>query len=84
MLSKLHNKFQQSKSISFNLMVKEELHSILAQLNENEFIIERAFKKTDRNLPERIQLFKYHSFYDRTASLISQLSCILISQLNLN
>ena len=74
MLSKLHNKFQQSKSISFNLMVKEQLCSILAQLNENEFVIERAFKKIDGILCKKLQLFRYHRFDDRTASLISQLN----------
>ena len=85
MLSKLHNKFRQSKSISFNLMVKDQLCSIPAQLNENEFVIERAFKKIDRNLCKKFQLFRYHSFDDRTASLISQLSCAHFSaQLELN
>jgi len=85
MLSKLHNKFQQFKSISFDFMVKEQLRSIPAQLNENEFVIERAFKKIDRNLCKKIQLFRYHSFDDRTASLISQLSCAHFSaQLELN
>ena len=85
MLSKLHNKFQQFKSISFDFMVKEQLRSIPAQLNENEFVIERAFKKIDRNLCRKIQLFRYHSFDDRTASLISQLSCAHFSaQLELN
>ena len=85
MLSKLYNKFQQSKSISFTLIVKEQLRSILAQLNENEFVIERAFKKIDRNLCKKFQLFRHHSFDDRRASLIYQLSCTHFSaQLELN
>ena len=85
MLSKLHNKFQQSKSISFNFMVKEQLRSIPAQLNENEFVIERTFKKVNRNLCKKFQLVRYHSFDDKTASLISQLSCAHFSaQLELN
>ena len=66
-------------------MVKEQLRSILAQLNENEFAIDRAFKKIDRNLSKKIQLFRYRSFEDRRASLIYQLSCTQFSaQLELN
>ena len=68
-----HNNFQQSKSISFNLIVKKQLRSILAQLNENKFVIERAFKKIDKNLYPNFQQFRYHSFDGRTASLIFQL-----------
>ena len=68
-----HNNFQQSKSISFNLIVKKQLRSILAQLNENKFVIERAFKNIDKNLYPNFQQFRYHSFDGRTASLIFQL-----------
>ena len=53
--------------------MKKQLRSILAQLNENKFVIERAFKKIDKNLYPNFQQFRYHSFDGRTASLIFQL-----------
>ena len=83
MLGKLHNKFQQFKSISFNLMVKEQLRSILAQLNELS-----SSSKLHSKILIKTYVKKFNSL-DTIVLTTEQLrsflkSATLISQLNLN
>ena len=73
MLIILHKKFQQSKSISFNYN-GQRAASLITQLSLMKMSLSSnlPWKILLQTCTKKIQLFRYHKFDDRTASLISQ------------